>query len=58
MVAARTMTGADYWVVPALLQDQPQEASGKHEMLKQQDRKRSSTTSYVHFEIAALHKNL
>jgi D-aminopeptidase len=34
MVAAKTMTGADYWVVPALPHDQLQEVLRKHGMLK------------------------
>jgi len=34
MVAAKTMTGADYWVVPALPHDQLQEALQKHALLK------------------------
>jgi L-aminopeptidase/D-esterase-like protein len=34
MVAAKTMTGADYWVVPALPHDQLQQVLRKHELLK------------------------
>jgi L-aminopeptidase/D-esterase-like protein len=34
MVAARTMTGADYWVVPALSHDQLRQVLRKHELLK------------------------
>jgi len=34
MVAAKTMTGADYWVVPALPHDQLQEVLRKHGLLK------------------------
>jgi len=34
IVAAKTMTGADYWVVPALPHDQLQEVLGKHGMRK------------------------
>jgi D-aminopeptidase len=34
MVAAKTMAGADYWVVPAIPQDQLKEALRKHAMLK------------------------
>jgi L-aminopeptidase/D-esterase-like protein len=35
LVAAKTMTGADYWVVPALPQDQLKEILRKHNVLKQ-----------------------
>lgn len=35
LVAAKTMTGADYWVVPAIPHDQLQEVLRKHGMLKQ-----------------------
>jgi D-aminopeptidase len=35
IVAAKTMTGADYWVVPAIPHDQLQEVLRKHGMLKQ-----------------------
>jgi len=35
MVAAKTMTGADYWVVSALPHDQLQQVLRKHGMLKQ-----------------------
>ena len=35
MVAAKTMTGADYWVVAALPHDQLQQVLRKHGMLKQ-----------------------
>jgi D-aminopeptidase len=35
LVAAKTMTGADYWVVPALPHDQLQEVLRKHNVLKQ-----------------------
>jgi L-aminopeptidase/D-esterase-like protein len=35
MVAAKTMTGADYWVVPALPHDQLQQVLQKHGLLKQ-----------------------
>ncbi len=35
VVAAKTMTGADYWVVPAIPHDQLQEVLRKHGMLKQ-----------------------
>jgi D-aminopeptidase len=34
MVAAKTMTGADYWVVPALPHDQLQQVLRKHALLK------------------------
>ena len=34
IIAAKTMTGADYWVVPALPHDQLQEVLKKHGMLK------------------------
>jgi len=34
VVAAKTMTGADYWVVPAIPHDQLQEVLRKHGMLK------------------------
>jgi D-aminopeptidase len=34
VVAAKTMTGADYWVVPAIPHDQLQEVLRKHDMLK------------------------
>ena len=34
MIAAKTMVGADYWVVPALPHDQLQEVLRKHGMLK------------------------
>ena len=34
MVAAKTMTGADYWVVPALPHDQLQQVLQKHGMLR------------------------
>jgi D-aminopeptidase len=33
MVAAKTMTGADYWVVPALPHDQLQQVLRRHELL-------------------------
>ena len=33
MVAARTMTGADYWVVPALPHDQLQQVLRRHELV-------------------------
>jgi len=35
IVAAKTMTGANYWVVPALPHDQLQEVLRKHRLLKQ-----------------------
>lgn len=35
VIAAKTMTGADYWVVPAIPHDQLQEVLRKHGMLKQ-----------------------
>jgi L-aminopeptidase/D-esterase-like protein len=35
LVAAKTMTGADYWVVPALPHDQLKEILRKHNVLKQ-----------------------
>jgi D-aminopeptidase len=35
MIAARTMTGADYWVVPALPHDQLQQVLRKHGLLKE-----------------------
>jgi L-aminopeptidase/D-esterase-like protein len=35
MIAAKTMTGADYWVVPALPHDQLQQVLRKHGLLKQ-----------------------
>ena len=35
LVAAKTMTGADYWVVPAIPHDQLREVLRKHGMLKQ-----------------------
>jgi D-aminopeptidase len=35
LIAAKTMTGADYWVVPALPHDQLQEVLRKHNVLKQ-----------------------
>jgi len=34
IIAAKTMTGADYWVVPAIPHDQLQAILGKHGMLK------------------------
>ena len=34
LVAAKTMTGADYWVVPAIPHDQLQEVLRKHGMLR------------------------
>lgn len=34
LVAAKTMTGADYWVIPALPHDQLQEILRKHGMMK------------------------
>jgi L-aminopeptidase/D-esterase-like protein len=34
MVAAKTMTGADYWVVPALPHDQLQQVLRTHALLK------------------------
>jgi D-aminopeptidase len=34
IVAAKTMVGADYWVVPAIPHDQLQEVLRKHAMLK------------------------
>jgi L-aminopeptidase/D-esterase-like protein len=33
LVAAKTMTGADYWVVPALPHDRLQQALARHGML-------------------------
>jgi D-aminopeptidase len=35
LIAAKTMTGADYWVVPAMPHDQLLEVLRKHGMLKQ-----------------------
>jgi L-aminopeptidase/D-esterase-like protein len=35
LIAAKTMVGADYWVVPAIPHDQLQEVLRKHGMLKQ-----------------------
>lgn len=35
IIAAKTMTGADYWVIPAIPHDQLQEMLRKHGMLKQ-----------------------
>ena len=35
LVAAKTMTGANYWVVPALPHDQLQDILRKHNTLKQ-----------------------
>lgn len=35
LIAAKTMTGADYWVIPAIPHDQLQEVLKKHGMLKQ-----------------------
>jgi L-aminopeptidase/D-esterase-like protein len=35
LVAAKTMVGADYWVIPAIPHDQLQEVLRKHGMLKQ-----------------------
>ncbi len=35
MIAAKTMTGADYWVVPALPHDQLQQVLRKHGLLKE-----------------------
>jgi L-aminopeptidase/D-esterase-like protein len=35
IIAARTMTGADYWVVPALPHDQLQEVLRRHGLLQQ-----------------------
>jgi hypothetical protein len=40
MVAARTMTGADYCGVPALPQDQLQEVLAKHGIFKPRESKR------------------
>lgn len=34
VVAAKTMTGADYWIVPAIPHDQLQDVLRKHGMLK------------------------
>ncbi len=34
LVAAKTMTGADYWVVPALPHDQLQRVLASHGLLK------------------------
>jgi len=34
LIAAKTMTGADYWVVPAIPHDQLQEVLRKHGMVK------------------------
>jgi L-aminopeptidase/D-esterase-like protein len=34
LVAAKTMTGADYWVISALPHDQLQEILRKHGMIK------------------------
>src|SRR5262249_42842317 len=42
MVAAKTMTGADYWVVPALPHDQLQQVLRKHELLREGGRNRAS----------------
>ena len=35
LVAAKTMIGADYWVIPAIPHDQLQEVLRKHNVLKQ-----------------------
>ena len=35
IIAAKTMTGADYWVVPALPHDQLQQVLRKHGLLKE-----------------------
>ena len=38
MVAAKTMTGADYWVVPALPHDQLREVLRRHGLLSPANR--------------------